>query len=1164
MKNANVTVNKNNEVANKQIKGDVVQMENRAYLKENGYLYTTRDILAALSKAEGFKSRGSKNMAAVMNAIAEGNSILKVLGNPVEYGIEKNQVHYVEDFVKTHKLSNRIYPATRKGVLAASANVHRLELRDGKAFSNIDYTEVNSESYVEVSESYLSDQLSQAEELITFSTGGEMYKERILSNMSTVFFVDLNLPVVEDLSELDEEERIKYELRDKAIEEGFYFTDENGEVGHAMFLLWTPAQNRVLKAMFVDTRTIEPIFGLKKIGTEIPAYAKYKDGVYTVDITKMMSRPGLAGTNSQVIDTIRIGSEVVKQGNDYALHGGNFNMLVTEDRMVEIKTGRYRMWNEETHEFGEFDAAEHPVTITAGDGMLFFSPRVAKFVESYTGEFFNAGQVRITPFSKGLGVVVDTLESYYPGYDIVALQSAVKGDYTELFKFNPDYKIEFRLALANKNINRTKIITNLPYQGVHASQIGMDTLGPIFNETLKDVGLAMKDAEVMKKYVGLEKVVNDDLFSDELEDFMTTRSRNSLLTTFLDMFPWAYEDPGLKKYALDILIEKLEDYKTGNVPVKGHYRYMVQDPYAILEAGTLFETRNEKGELMIEKRAHHIQPNHVVLDVRKGEELPDEVSLVRNPTSTEGAVQTLTVEKNKKMYKTPLKNGYFSNMVIMSVHDFCAQAMDGADFDGDTALVILEKAIVEAFKKSTVAPILDGTFKVVDGKPVKTGDGNPYALKPSGVYQLPKDMLVSQDGYTVQFTAEQYTDDFYREVYKLMLDFVKRSMQPNEVGIITNISTIIQDGIRNLLASDVNPVYRENRISQFQEWVDLLGVIQGWEIDKPKQGGAFWEVLSKDLDFMNNPPEELGYVNKKTGRAVWNKPAWLAARKGKEGIVNNSIFSKIRQGVQEYEENVLKGYFNQEMEKAEDNTLFTKLNSVFQLESNYFMMLTKLVGRIKANYGTAIRAVFNHEENQKQQAINRSLDGDFLDMLFEDYEKERRTMISEISESAREEINELCQKYPAKDIGYVAYYITYADRKKNSSLSFPWAIATDAFIQTLAYVENADKQKQVGSNQVIDYNFSLAVCIPDAVQEEFTMETVIKGLSKGSVSVMAQGDKYKLFINKTEVGFVYNSRKNIAPLLGHDKFVLRVNTITLGNGSRTLNLEVDKLIKVGA
>src|SRR5690606_22653802 len=151
-------------------------------------------------------------------------------------------------------------------------------------------------------------------------------------------------------------------------------------------------------------------------------------------------------------------------GNDIRLLGGNVTMRVTEDRQVEIKTGKYRMWNAKEQKFEEFDAAEHPLTLTAADGAVFANERVGEMIEAYTGKFVDAAQIRITPFSKGLMIIVPHLNSYYPDDDIVALNSAVKGDYELLIKANPEFKPQFRIAIFNKKLNEVKTYTDMPYQ----------------------------------------------------------------------------------------------------------------------------------------------------------------------------------------------------------------------------------------------------------------------------------------------------------------------------------------------------------------------------------------------------------------------------------------------------------------------------------------------------------------------------------------------------------------------------------------------------------------------------------------------------------------------------------------------------------------------------
>src|SRR5699024_1304190 len=168
----------------------------------------------------------------------------------------------------------------------------------------------------------------------------------------------------------------------------------------------------------------------------------------------------------------------------------------------------------------------------------------------------------------------------------------------------------------------------------------------------------------------------------------------------------------------------------------------------------------------------------------------------------------------------------------------------------------------------------------------------------------------------------------------------------------------------------------------------------------------------------------------------------------------------------------------------------------------------------------------------------------------------------DLADTARDGISNLMKEYPSKDIGYAAYFTTYVDRKNDASLAFPWTIAREAFIQTLLYVENKEAQDQIVPGEVIDSQFTLATCIPDEVQEAFSRDTIIKGLTNARVFIQAIGDKYTLFINKTEVGFVYNSANNIKPLLGHDKFEIAVSSLSIGGGKRTMNLEANKLIKL--
>ena len=1162
---------------NNQTKGDVLTMnttiENRSLLQENGYLFTVQDILAALSVAEGFKSRNSKNFARVLNAMSKGNVLLDILKDPSIADVPSNQFRYFKEFVSSHKLANRVYAPTRKGVLVPIAKINSMELREDKVYSTIDYTEVNVDSYKEISESFLSESFASASEVIEFTKDGQLIKQRVMLPMRHIFFADLYIELPEDEMDYTEEDHELVELRTKVMKEGFYYMNEHGDESHAFFLLRSASQARLLQAVFIDTNVMSPIDAYRVLGHDFLAYAKVdRDGNYVIDVDKMMTRPGLAGTNSIASKTVRFGNEVVTniETGDQYLTGGTHTIALVEDRFVEINTGTYRAWDKERQEFRVFDASEHPITLTAADGALFCDEEMYHTLGAEFGQFNDAWQIRITPFVKGLMIFVPNLRSYYDAH-VVALKSAVKGSFELLFKSNPNFVPQLRIAMFNKPMSKVKSYTDMPYQFIQASSLNVNDLWNVLKPHLDEIGNALHDPSLMKKYVGLDKVIDSDLLDAEVEHYLLDQSRVSTFTTFLDMFEWSYDDVQMKRYALDVLKEKIQEWKTGNIPVEGHYRYMIQDPYAVLEAGTKYEVRNDEGQLMITNRGdYHIQPNEAYIPSAHKDKSPLYVAAGRNPMIAKGEWQVLR-NRGIEVYNQASRKGGFRNLLVMSVHDFATFAMGGADNDGDTALTVTEPAVVEALQRKVFPPLMDISFTDVNGEVEFLGDGVPYSKPMTGVYRLPVDMVVSQSNYRVTFTDRQKTTALYEEIHKLGIDYVIRTLKPNKIGLATNIASILADGVRGIgydyMIKDASPQEKDNmlqRINKYENWINILRLVQGWEIDAAKHGGAYQEVMKETLDFMVNPPEELSYFNKGLGRRVWNKPNWLASRKGKDGHDVGSVLSRLMEMVQDFEDKELTNKIEVMYQDANSYSLLTKMNSSFNLDPNYFNMLLNQVKQIKAGYGGAVRQTYRGAEEYKNKIMSGNLEEGERELKMNEIDEMVSTHIGTIAEQARDRVAELMSQYPAKDIGYAAYYATYVDHKQDAGLSFPWTITREAFIQTLSYMENKPKQDQIVSNQVIDNNFTVAVCIPDDIQEKFTLDTVLEGLSTQSIFIQGVGDKYKLFINKTEVGFAYNSRNNISPLLGHDKFMLSVDACNLGKGTRTVNLEVGKLIKLGA
>src|SRR5699024_322711 len=221
------------------------------------------------------------------------------LANPSLANVPSNQVRYFEQFVQDNKLSKRLYTPTRKGVLVPVADIDNMIVRDGKVVSTIDYSEVNAQTHKEISESFMSETFASAPETIEFSQDGEVYKTRLMLPMKEIFFMNLYIDLPEDALDYSEEQQEAVAKRENLMRNGFYYVNAEGEESHAAFFMRTPSQARQLQGIFIDTSFMSPVEALKALGNELVAYAKLDDkGNYILDVDKMITRPGLAGTNT--------------------------------------------------------------------------------------------------------------------------------------------------------------------------------------------------------------------------------------------------------------------------------------------------------------------------------------------------------------------------------------------------------------------------------------------------------------------------------------------------------------------------------------------------------------------------------------------------------------------------------------------------------------------------------------------------------------------------------------------------------------------------------------------------------------------------------------------------------------------------------------------------
>jgi hypothetical protein len=736
------------------------------------------------------------------------------------------------------------------------------------------------------SQSYLTDLFKKS--LIEFTmTIGEKVMTRYLYDMTRFAHIDF-AGAEEDVIEM-------------IFEDGIVL----GEHKYVFFMA-TASELRSSQAIFV--RADQDIHRMYKVmGNDPIAYAKIKNDVIIIDITKALKRFGLAGTNTVPVDAIQIGNEIVEHVNgDYSIVGGTHTMRVIAQPHYVVREGKYWAFNKETKQPELLNAAQFPRKMPVGDGVTFLGPRIMEILKG-------DGQLRITPSTKGMGIGVSNLHDYYEE-DIVVMEGAAKQDYRKLFMTNPDYKIQFRVAIFNKDVSENKEKTGFTYQFMHTTSLTAEQVWPFFKEVLEEAVEAAKTPEGIKAYTGMA----------HNEEALTTT-----FTKFLYHTPWAFHDVRMRTWAVELIDKMLEDWKTAAmIPVTGEYRYMIQDPYACLEA-LKANVRDEDGDVIVQPEHVFIKPGHVFINDKHNMNT-DYVSLHRNPAVVQGEGVVAKGSVPGRYMAAALK-GSFLNLCIMSVADMLTVSMGGADNDGDTALVCREPVIVnhlrEMMSREEYLPILDVHFYEKNGE-IIFKDGCPWSAEATGMYKCNAD-LMEQDVWTVKVPAKKYkthAKKVFHEMHELQKSFVIKFMKnQNRIGEITNYATALADGIRSFGTmlregvnmegaplSDADKARIRANLTKWKGWVRLLRFVQGWEIDAAKHGGEYNKHLADELAFFKFPPEELSVVVTDNGkeRRKWIRPLWLAEYKG-ENLFDprvqktNSVMSRLRNMATQYVNSML-------------------------------------------------------------------------------------------------------------------------------------------------------------------------------------------------------------------------------------------------------------------
>jgi RNA dependent RNA polymerase len=1004
----------------------------------------------------------------------------------------------------------------------------------------------------------------------------------------------------------------------KLMYEGIWI-NEGGELKHYIYILRSNSQARQLKGMFMlnDGHYTVSSF-LRKLGHEPIIYTKFKDGVYTLDTTKPDKRKGLSGTNTSKLFSFEFGTDVSFDGNDIIITGGAFTIRVVRDLYAKVSKGMYKVVDKDNKVVATLDAAEHPQKFVVGDGQCFFGRRVAEVIGYEAGQFGAAFQHRTASHIKGMFVGIHNLENYY-AEDFVVFDGSVKGNIVESIKCG--HKMEIRMARLNPSSKTNKKFTMFPYQFMHTLNMSAEDMAAIVMPHLGRVKDMLTDYSIMEEYLGIDRVREavEEMEESDAQEFLDNKLSTSLSKAMFVSNGMAYADAYLKRNAFKLISLMVRRWITGQIPVQGSYKYLIQDPLAILEAAKM-NIRDEEGDLIVPSHVG-IQADDVVVsmwDEAKGHEVCHEgkIALFRNPAITQGEASPVTAVYNKD-YAVGMKAGFYANLAIVSCHDFALVRQGGADVDGDTSFVCLEPSIINSVHNNEYASVIDRYFTTVEGEKVfKDGCPWPAAEGAKDIPMINPTLITSQDGYNVSFTKEQYTDQLVEELHRVEKHWVMATLQANKIGYLTNAATTMADMKRRMVyaireGKDVwgRPLTQETHdeymklIPDYQAKIDWIRYAQGWEIDRAKHGGAYESHLKEELAFVTDKtrlPELCSFVkNQETGERKWIKPVWLDAFNKCETadeIVshyeawvskNNKRAAHTQSVIGKHFVNMINWYkgFKVEFEAmASDimnNNLIGFLASL-QVDRQTFDVIANGLAPVATYYKTNMSNIMVAYRNQKHQLdsafANRLISQDQYKHYSEQLEAGRSEQTKMLIEDTRNQVASLdvVDQYPDHIVGYVSYIMTYSQVSKgtnNKSVSFAWVVTEE---KTLAALKRATELVSAApsTEEIIEENFTVQAMVPKALVEQgITKETIMKNIAvtkhHGVYAMRKQspaGDfKYYLFVvNPTTkqyepMGEFYMSIVE-KHFMGHDKIKINLDEVYV-SGKHTINISGSKMIK---
>lgn len=431
---------------------------------------------------------------------------------------------------------------------------------------------------------------------------------------------------------------------------------------------------------------------------------------------------------------------------------------------------------------------------------------------------------------------------------------------------------------------------------------------------------AIHDEERAQKLLNIASESEDDSSEEDVEEVdqnVEIDMTDAGVLNVLRHAPSAFKDMAIKKKVANLMAKPLEKIKMGNILVKeAKMRHMGFDIFMVVKAVQgLIDDVFAGVEMPTVKYVDSIPAGCAIVVDAEGNLRTGYFLAVRYPILKKEevrkvlAIDTLLTEEATIYYRDAARNGFFKGLVLFNSVDMLTESMSGADFDGDTCLVIFNSYIVNNFKNAVkmLDFYIDDEGKLQGGCPWADPTEAPDVRKVLGSFLDDKDIFVEQEvvngkrTWTLKFKAEDVTSndeavkrDIYYVFNRMAAAHITSTAKESSIGSWTNHLMNLEEVLLTMGAeltylqancieqsklltpegdTKAYELYEAHKallveFDQYEALAKWLVCVVRWAIDEAKHGGAFAKPLDHiiapfDHEKLPTPEQLLFYAQNK-------------------------------------------------------------------------------------------------------------------------------------------------------------------------------------------------------------------------------------------------------------------------------------------------------------